>query len=335
MKIFLTSLLFAPSIGGIETVSLLLAREFIAAGHEVRVATGTPDAAKNDYGMEVARQPTFARLLERMKWCDVFFQSNISLPLARPLLLARRPWVIVHHTWIPLPWGLAGMNHRIKRLLLPLAHSISISRAVAESMPTKSVVIPNPYDASVFYAREGIARTGDLVAFGRLVSDKGFDYLIEALGLLAKEGLRPKLTIIGDGPEREALARQARKVGVAEQVALPGALTGRALAEQLSRHRIAVVPSRWKEPFGLVALEAIACGCVVVGSRDGGLADAIGSCGVTFPNGDVPALAEALSELLKNPPLLLKYREHAPEHLRRHQPAAVAGLYLKVFESVR
>ena len=222
----------------------------------------------------------------------------------------------------------------MKRLLLPFAHSISISRAVAESMPTKSVVIPNPYDTSRFYVRENISRTGELVAFGRLVSDKGFDYLVEALALLAKEGLRPGLTIIGDGPEKEPLMRQVKELGIAEQVTFTGVLTGPALAEEINRHRIAVVPSRWKEPFGLVALEAIASGCVVVGSRAGGLSDAIGPCGVTFPNGDVPALAQALSVLLKNPALLLKYREHAPEHLRRHEPATVAGLYLKVFESV-
>jgi glycosyltransferase involved in cell wall biosynthesis len=334
MKIFLTSLLFAPSIGGIETVSMLLAREFIAAGHEVRVATITPGPAGTDFGFEVVREPTFSELLERAKWCDIYYQNNISLPLAKPLLWVRRPWVVTHQTWIPLPWGLAGINHRMKRLLLRFAHGISISRAVADSMPVKSVVIPNPYETSLFYVRENIARDGDLVAVGRLVSDKGFDILVEAMARLAGEGLRPKLSIIGDGPEREALRRLVKELGLAAQVAFLGAMNGPALAEALNRHRLAVVPSRWKEPFGIVALEAIACGCAVVGSRDGGLSDAIGPCGITFPNGDVPALAEALSGLLKKPGLLLKYREHAPEHLRQHQPAAVAGLYLKIFESL-
>jgi glycosyltransferase involved in cell wall biosynthesis len=334
MKIFLTSLLFAPSIGGIETVSMLLAREFIAAGHQVRVATITPDPAGSDFGFEVVREPAFPQLHERAKWCDIYYQNNISLPLAKPLLFVRRPWVVTHQTWIPVPWGLAGINHRMKRLLLPFTHGISISRAVAESMPVPSVVIPNPYETSLFYVRENIARTGDIVAFGRLVSDKGFDFLIEAMARLAGEGLRPKLSIIGDGPEREPLQRQVKELGLAAQVSFLGALQGTALAEELNRYRIAVVPSRWKEPFGIVALEAIACGCMVVGSRDGGLSDAIGPCGITFPNADVPALAEALSGLLKNPALLLKYREHAQEHLRRHHPAAVAGQYLKIFESL-
>ncbi len=335
MNIFLTSLLFAPSIGGIETVSMILAREFTAAGHEVRIATSTPDPASHTYGFDLVRRPTLGQLTARARWCDVYFQSNISLPLAAPLLYVRRPWVVVHHTWIPLPIGFGGINHRAKRFLLRYATSISISRAVAESMPTPSVVIPNPYDASLFQVRDDIARTDDLVAFGRLVSDKGFDFLVEALALLAKEGLRPRLTFIGEGPERGPLERQARELGVAGQITFRGALTGPQLVEEVNRHRIAVVPSRWKEPFGLVALEAIACGCVVVGSREGGLADAIGPCGVTFPNGDVPALARELANILKNPELLIEYRERAQDHLRRHHPAVVAGEYLKVFASVR
>jgi glycosyltransferase involved in cell wall biosynthesis len=271
-----------------------------------------------------------ARLTEAARWCDIYFQSNISLSLALPLLLVRRPWVIVHHTWIP---G-TGWNNRLKRFLLRFAYSISISQAIAESLPTKSQIIPNPYDAILFHIRETVARPGDLVALGRLVSDKGFDLLVEALALMAKEGFKPKLTLIGDGPEKSALLRQAADLNVADQITFPGALTGLQLAEELNRHRLVVIPSRWKEPFGLVALEAIACGCVAVGSRDGGLSDAIGPCGVTFPNGDSRALAAALSRFLKTPELMLQYREKAGEHLNQHHPATVAAHYLKMFESV-
>ncbi len=337
MKILLTTLYFHPSIGGIETVSMLLAREFVAAGHSVKVATTTPATAANGdnaYGFEVLRQPSFGQLLQAARWCDVYFQNNISLPLATPLLVVRRPWFICHQTWIPNPTGFTGLNHRLKRLLLRFGHSIAISRAIAREMPGKSTLIPNPYDATVFHMREEIARSEEIVAFGRLVSDKGFDLLIDALALLAKDGWRPKLTIIGDGPEKEALMQQAKALGVADQVTFLAARTGTKLAEELNRYRIAVIPSRWKEPFGIVALEAAACGCVTVGSGEGGLADAIGPCGVTFPNGDAAALAEALSRFLKTPALLLEYRERAADHLRSHQASAVASEYLKLFESV-
>lgn len=335
MKILLTTLLFAPSIGGIETVSLLLAREFVAAGHSVKVATMTPDDSGASYDFEVLRRPSFGQLAQAARWCDVYFQNNISLPLAAPLLIVRRPWLVCHQTWIPKPKGFSGWNHRMKRFLLRFAHSISISRAVAETFPVKSELIPNPYDATVFHVRDSVTRSEDLVALGRLVSDKGFDLLVEALALLAKEGSKPKLTIIGDGPEKEPLIQLARDRGVADQITFLGAMTGTRLAEELNRYRIAVVPSRWKEPFGIVALEAIACGCVVVGSREGGLADAIGPCGLTFPNGDIAALAQALSRLLKTPGLLLQYHQHTEEHLRKHHPSTIANHYLKMFESVR
>ncbi|HEV3271294.1 MAG TPA: glycosyltransferase family 4 protein [Candidatus Methylacidiphilales bacterium] len=335
MKILLTSLLFAPSVGGIETVSMLLAREFTAAGHSVKVATMTPGDDGASHGFEVMRKPSFAQLARAAHWCDVYFQSNISLPLAAPLLVVRRPWVIVHHTWIPKPKGFSGLNRRMKLLLLRFAHSISISRAIAASLPVKSELIPNPYDAALFHVRDSVARSDDLVALGRLVSDKGFDLLVEALALLAKEGYRPKLTLIGEGPEKEALVRRAGELGVAEQITFAGAMTGPELAQELNRHSIAVIPSRWREPFGIVALEAIACGCVVIGSREGGLADAIGPCGTTFPNGDARALANALAQFLKRPGLLLEYHRHAEEHLRKHRPSTVANQYLKMFESVR
>jgi len=333
MKILLTSLLFAPSIGGIETVSMLLAREFVAAGHSVKVATMTPGDDDATLGFEVLRRPSFAQLWREARWCDVYFQSNISLPLAAPLLLVRRPWIIVHHTWIPKPSGLSGLNHRMKRLLLRFGSSISISKAVAESLPMPSTLIPNPYDAAIFQIKDSIERSEDLVALGRLVSDKGFDLLVEALALLAKEGYRPKLRLIGDGPEKPVLMKQAKDLGVSDQITFLGAMTGTALAEELNRCRIAVIPSRWKEPFGLVALEAIACGCVPVGSSEGGLSDAIGPCGPTFPNGDSQALASALLRLLKNPGLIEDYRRYADEHLRKHHPASVARQYLDLFAS--
>ena len=115
MKILLTSLLFAPSIGGIETVSMLLAREFAAAGHSVKVATMTPGDSGASDGFEVLRKPSFAQLAQAARWCDVYFQNTISLPLATPLLIVRRPWFICHQTWIPNPKGFSGLNHKLKR----------------------------------------------------------------------------------------------------------------------------------------------------------------------------------------------------------------------------
>ena len=103
------------------------------------------------------------------------------------------------------------------------------------------------------------------------------------------------------------------------------------LNEILNAHRIMVVPSREGETFGVVALEGIACGCVVVGSTHGGLPEAIGPCGRTFKNGDPSALAEVLHDLLAQPEKWNDhYFVHAKAHLDRHRPSVVADRYVEV-----
>jgi glycosyltransferase involved in cell wall biosynthesis len=72
----------------------------------------------------------------------------------------------------------------------------------------------------------------------------------------------------------------------------------------------------------------------VIGSADGGLADAIGACGVTFPNGDVDALANAVERLLGDPSAIPPLLAAAPEHLHRHRGDVIAGRYLEVFSEL-
>jgi glycogen(starch) synthase len=182
----------------------------------------------------------------------------------------------------------------------------------------------------LFQVLEDSPRDRDLVFLGRLVSDKGADLLLSAAATLSRRGLRPTLTIVGSGPEEAPLREQVRAAGLESTVSFAGARSGLELVRLLNRHRILVAPSRWAEPFGLIALEGIATGCVVVGSNRGGLPDAIGSCGLTFPNGDGDALADALERLLRHPALYASLREPADRHLRRHRCDNVAAEYLRV-----
>ncbi len=84
-----------------------------------------------------------------------------------------------------------------------------------------------------------------------------------------------------------------------------------------------------------VALEGIACGCVVVGSEGGGLKEAIGRCGLTFPNGKADALALCLEKALTDQKIVADFLAEAPDHLARHRPSDIARRYSSVFsESV-
>jgi glycosyltransferase involved in cell wall biosynthesis len=327
VKILLGSHHFLPSTGGIETASNLLAREFVALGHEVRVITQTEGGGV--FPFPVIRQPGPSALWSEVRWCDVFLQNNISLRTLWPLLFLRRPLFITHQTWIANSDDSIGWRHRLKQLVLRRATSLAISQAIAERLSTPSIEVGNPYDDEVFTNSPAGPRPKELIFVGRLVSDKGANLLLEAMAMLDP---KPRLTIAGDGPERQHLEKQAADLELQSRVEFVGSQTSNQLAALLRQHQILVVPSRWREPFGIVALEGIACGCVVVGSAEGGLAEAIGPCGLTFPNGDARALADILARLLADPTECDRLRQNASSHLARFTPRQVATVYLSAME---
>jgi len=338
MKILVSTRAFLPMIGGLELVTAHLAEELARLGHEVTVLTTTPgegaDAA--DLPFRIIRRPGVLETLRWVRWCDVVHQPNLSLRGIWPRFLVRRPWVVSHHSWYRRPDGRLAWQDRLKRRLLrSAAGSIAVSRAMADDLQPPPVVIDNPYRDRLFRRLPDAVRpprTRDLACVGRLVSDKGLDILLDALALLAADGRRPGLTVIGEGPERAALEEQARRLGLGAQVRFLGRRTDEELVRLLHEHRLLVVPSRYQEPFGIVALEGIACGCAVVGSAGGGLADAIGPCGRTFPNGDAGALARVLGELLYAPGQSLdEILRQAHGHLADHIGERIARRYVEVF----
>ncbi|MEQ8752646.1 MAG: glycosyltransferase family 4 protein [Coleofasciculus sp. G1-WW12-02] len=345
MKILISSSLFYPSLGGSETDAEIFAREFTRLGHVIKVITRIPGtniaADSSEFPFEVIRQPSPIQLLKLVHWCDVYFHNGIILKDALPLLIIPRPWIVRHQSWIrSIDGTLTGIGGnssswrvRLKHFFVRFSVSISISQAIANHLRYPSTVIPNPYRDNLFRVIPDSARTKDLVFLGRLVSEKGVGVLLEALGKLKQWELKPQLTIIGKGPEEPKLRQQVIDLEITEQVTFVGAKVGEELVNFLNKHQIMVVSSLYDEPFGVVALEGIACGCVVVGSEGGGLKDAIGSCGVTFPNGDVNALTQTLFDLLSNPKKLDIYRGNAEFHLSRHKQAEVAKAYLQVIEA--
>jgi glycosyltransferase involved in cell wall biosynthesis len=332
VKILIYSPAFYPKIGGLETVVSILADEFFYQGHEVKLVSQTPATDAKTFPFEVIRQPSRKQLIELTRWCQIYFQGCISLKGIWPLLIIPRPLAVTHQTWYRRADGSLGWNNYFKHFVSRFATNVPASHALAKHLPAPSTVIPNPYQENIFHLMPEISRDKELVFLGRLVSDKGADLLLDALANLKILGITPKLTIIGSGPEESQLRQQVQELNLTTQVEFVGAKFATELAKLLNAHQIMVLPSRWQEPFGVVALEGIACGCVVIGSEGGGLKEAIGPCGVTFPNGDVKALTERLFDLLTSPEKLTNYKAQAEFHLSQHKKAAVATAYLKVFE---
>lgn len=330
MKIFFYSTFFAPSVGGIERMAELLCNEFTTLGHEVVLATETP--GDGTFPFSVERQPSASDMMRLARWCDVHIQANVSLKAAWVRLLASRKTFYRHGNVYQRDDGSKRMVDHLKTAVAKATPGVANSTYTAARTGAEHVIF-NAYDDATFGpAPAWESKDRDLVFLGRLVSQKGCDTLIDALGRLAAREHRPGLTVIGDGPDREALARQADEAGVADQVTFRGKLKGHALAAELARHRVMVVPSRYEEPFGIVALEGLASGCIPVVSERGGLTDAIGGHGFTFPNGDAAALADRLEGILSDIEAARHRLDGVDAHLSQCRARAVAENYIAVFE---
>src|SRR5438067_10929587 len=244
MKILFSSYAYAPFIGGIETVSALLAREFLAASHEIILVTETPALALSADPFEIARNPSLARLLQLVRWSEVVFQNNISLRHLLPALLVRKPVLVVHQTWIRNIAGGIGWNDRIKRTLLPRVKNVAISQAIASNIKVAAEVIGNPYDDRIFKVNANIHRNRELIFVGRLVSDKGADVLLRALGILK---ISANLTILARGPEEENLRTLVMELSLDQSVTFASDKVSPELAELMNHHQVIVIPSRWSE----------------------------------------------------------------------------------------
>ena len=334
MKILFSSYLFDPSVGGIETVSKILADKFAAAGNDVHVITQSPGEHSAGANYRLTRRPSLAEIFRLLGCCDVFFQNNISLRSLIPALILRKRTIIVHQTWLQNVRGGTGWQNHLKQALLRFVVNVAISEAVADRLNAGSIVIGNPYDETIFRLIPNVARDKPMIFVGRLVSDKGVDLLLRALQILKRDGMSSALTIVGTGPEEANLRKLATELGLEAQVTFAGKKSGVELAQFLNQYLILVVPSRWAEPFGVVAVEGIACGCAVIGSQDGGLKEAIGGCGLTFENGNVNQLAAQLERLIKGPDARTTLLRNADQHLMRFESSKVAAAYLDLMKKM-
>jgi glycosyltransferase involved in cell wall biosynthesis len=142
-----------------------------------------------------------------------------------------------------------------------------------------------------------------VIAFaGRLLPEKGADVLLDAFAKVNLQIPEARLLIAGDGPERAAILRQIERLGVASKVAMLGYVSRDQLERSFKDAWVQVVPSRWEEPFGLVAAEALMRGTAVIASDTGGLAEFVRpqENGLLVPPQDSQALASALLLLLEN-----------------------------------
>jgi len=339
MKILILSHVFFPHIGGIEINSEVLGSAFSDINHEVHLVTWTPDNEVNKFPFKVIRNPGVKILFDEHIWADVILENNPCLRLSWPNLFFRKPSIVVLNTWISKVNGKLGFQEHLKLWWIKRAQRvIAVSSVIRDACFKDADVVSNPYRAEIFRNLQSPFRPKDFVFLGRLVSDKGADLALKALQLLnstneaQKYHVQHSLTIIGEGPESSKLRTLAEELGMMTNVTFKGALSGEELTNCLNEHKYLLVPSIWKEPFGNVVLEGLACGCIPIVADGGGLVDAIGCTGLVFERGNAHALFSAMKTLVSNFELQQDLQSKAEAHLKTHHPNVVAKKYLEIIE---
>jgi glycosyltransferase involved in cell wall biosynthesis len=146
---------------------------------------------------------------------------------------------------------------------------------------------------------------------GRISRVKGLETLLEAVSLL--EDLPWHLVLVGDGDHTKPLQENATSRGLASRVHFTGYVSHTEAPRYLSFFDALVLPSEtqpnWKEQFGRVLIESLACGTPVIGSDSGEIPNVIARSrgGLTFPEGNIVALARVLRIMIESPSLRTKH----------------------------
>jgi glycosyltransferase involved in cell wall biosynthesis len=214
-------------------------------------------------------------------------------------LLRRYPFpfrVLEQHNLSHADYALAGN-----------AEAVGVLRAKGYAGP--AAVIPQfGVDPEIYHPlpeRRSSPRGELRIAYlGRLVPEKGVDVLLRAAAQLGGDW---QLQIVGGGPELGKLQGLAQELGIAERVNFQPRVSASQVVDYLNRCDALVLPSltqpNWKEQFGRVLIEAMACQTPVIGSNSGEIPNVIGDAGMVFPEGDASALAACLERLRADPAL--------------------------------
>ncbi|GAA4229509.1 glycosyltransferase involved in cell wall biosynthesis [Streptosporangium album] len=317
-------------IGGAESQVVLRAKELRARGVDSRVLLlfdgGPFEAVLQDAGVPVVHLRF--RTISTVGWWQALFCGIAAFCRLVRLLRQARPHVLHAHLFhsyaIGVPAGrLAGVPLVVAGRHTPLMiigwgrltslvdkaanhladHIIPVSQSIADELASrfhvrhKISVIRNGLPPVAFLPQSPASletKSPVVVCVSRLHSLKGHCYLLDATALLERRGLRCTVVLIGDGPERGNLEKQAERLGI--DVRFLGFRTD--VGAWLARADIMAHPTL-AEALGNCIMEAMAAGLPTVSTNVGGVPELLGeNRGLLVPPADVTALADAIQRLL-------------------------------------
>jgi phosphatidylinositol alpha-1,6-mannosyltransferase len=320
MHIVVLTLDFAPAVGGVQIYLYEILRR-VARSHQVTVVTPVtgdlpPTAAMSVLTLTSRKASGFRRALATLR------PDRLVVGHAHPqLLLAAFSYPRLGYATITYGndylaaqkcWHRPLFNWLLRRSQ-PL---ITITQANADrlralAMPTPHIVRPGTDPSRFSPPPAPPPGPPVLLTVGRLVRRKGIDTVLESLSGLLPENPGLRYQVVGDGPDRERLQHRSQELGLQKVVTFLGRVSDPQLLSLYRQAHVFVMVAREErqsasmEGFGIVYLEASACGLPVVAGRSGGAGEAMrdGVTGFLVPSDDPQQLSEALGKLLADPEL--------------------------------
>jgi glycogen synthase len=271
-----------------------------------------------------------------------------------------RPWLVtVHATEYGRHQGWVQNHpqshiHAAERAMVRSAdHVITCSRYMRVHVanvfgvrPGKITAISNgidprdlePVEANLDALRARYAAPSELLVLlvGRLVYEKGFHLALDALAPIVRRRGGVRFVVAGTGTAEAELKRQARRLGLTDHGAFLGWIGDDMLHSLYRICELCIVPSIY-EPFGLVALEAMASGCLCVVADTGGLREVVpvdGTVGLRFPSRDAAALGAVLERVLTDDAERRQLVAEAREHVLRFDWTEVARRTAEIYAAL-
>jgi glycogen synthase len=195
-----------------------------------------------------------------------------------------------------------------------------------------------PVAADLKSLRLQYAAAKDLLVLlvGRLVYEKGFHLALDALAPIVRRRGGVRFVVAGSGTAEAELKRQARRLGLTDHGVFLGWIGDDMLHSLYRICDLCIVPSIY-EPFGLVALEAMASGCLCVVADTGGLREVVpvdGTVGLRFPSRDATALSAVLERVLTDDGTRAQLVAEAREHVLRFDWTEVARRTAEIYAAM-
>jgi len=321
--------LFWPSVGGVEVHAQNFVRDMYQRGHTFMVITGHGSVSLPDEAHYLGVPVYRFRCREAIEQGDLELISSIARRIGalkdtfRPDVVQINfsgPGAFFHlHTLQHAPSSTltyfhVGLRHRVGRGLLDkllrcsrkvVANSKAVRDDVRQMVPGNlsriRVVYPGLKEPALAPAPLPFSPP-QLLCVGRLVRDKGMDIAVRALHLVVGRFPGTRLVIAGDGPARSQLEHLVRELGLEVQAMFSGWVAPEMIPTIINTSTLVMVPSRVREAFGLVALQAGQMGRPVIASRTGGLPELVvdGETGILVTPDSPGALAQAVLWLLSH-----------------------------------